>query len=828
LIGLAGNDTYVVDNAGDVVTEAAAQGTDLVQSSITYTLTAEVENLALTGTSAINATGNGVANALTGNTASNVLDGGAGADTLRGGAGNDTYIVDSASDVVTENASEGTDLVQSSVTLALAANVENLTLVGASAINATGNTLANVLVGNAAANVLNGGAGNDTMRGGAGDDTYVVDVATDVVTENASEGTDLVQSALTWTLGANLEKLTLTGTAALDGAGNALANVITGNAGNNVLNGAAGADTLVGGAGNDSYIVDNTGDVVTEGASAGTDAVSASVTYTLAANVENLTLTGTAAINGTGNAAANVLTGNAASNVLDGASGADTLVGGTGNDTYFVDNAGDVVTENTAAGTDLVNAAVTHTLAANVENLTLTGTAALNGTGNALNNVVTGNAGNNVLNGGAGTDTLIGGAGNDTYVVDVATDVTTEAAGGGIDTVQSGIGWTLGAEVENLTLTGTAAVNGTGNALANVLTGNAGDNTLNGAAGADTMSGGSGNDSYFVDNTGDVVTETAGAGTDAVNSAITFVTSANVEFLTLAGVAAIDGTGNAIDNWLAGNTAVNTLAGMDGNDALWGDLGDDVVDGNNGNDLLQGGGGNDRITDLAGNNLLDGGAGADTITGGSARSMIIGGAGADTITTGGGADVIGFNKGDGADVVNASTGTDDTLSLGGGLAYADLKLKKSGLDLVLDAGNGDQITFKNWYQTGVNNKSVLNLQVVAEVMAAYNPAGTDPLLNKKVVQFNFTGVVNAFDAALAANPTITSWSVANALAGNYVAGSDVAAIGGDFAYDFGHRKSLADIGATPAQGVLASASFGTTAQALQAASTLYSGTVRLH
>jgi Ca2+-binding RTX toxin-like protein len=828
MIGLAGNDTYVVDNAGDIVQEVAAQGIDFVQSSISYALGAEVENLALTGASAINATGNGLGNTLTGNSANNVLNGAAGTDTLRGGAGNDTYIVDAASDVVTENAGEGTDLVQSGVTLTLSANVENLTLVGASAINATGNTLANVLVGNTGANVLNGGSGNDAMRGGAGNDTYVVDAATDVVTENASEGTDLVQSAVTWALGANVENLTLTGSAANNGTGNAAANVITGNAGNNVLNGAAGADTLFGGAGNDSYVVDNVGDVVTEGASAGTDLVNAGVTCTLGANVENLTLTGTAAINGTGNALANVLTGNTANNVLDGGAGADSLIGGAGNDTYVVDNAGDVVTENAGAGTDLVNAAVTHTLAANVENLTLSGSAAINGTGNGLNNVVTGNAGNNVLDGGTGTDTLIGGAGNDTYLVDASTDVTTEAAGGGVDTVQSAISWTLANEVENLTLAGSTAVNGTGNALANALTGNAAHNTLNGAAGADTMSGGGGNDIYVVDNAGDVVTEAAGAGTDAINSAVTFVASANVEFLTLTGVAAINGTGNAIDNWLLGNTAVNTLTGMDGNDVLWGDLGDDAVDGSNGNDLLQGGGGNDRIADLAGTNLLDGGAGADTITGGTARSMIIGGAGDDTITTGGGADVIGFNKGDGADVVNASAGTDDTLSLGGGLSYADLNLRKSGLDLVLDARNGDQITFKNWYQTGVNNKSVLNLQVVADAMAAYNPAGTDPLLNKKVVQFSFTGIVNAFDAALAANPAITSWSVANALAGSYVSGSDVAAIGGDLAYDFGHRRSLADIGVTPAQGVLASASFGTTAQALQAASTLYSGTVRLH
>ena len=157
-----------------------------------------------------------------------------------------------------------------------------------------------------------------------------------------------------------------------------------------------------------------------------------------------------------------------------------------------------------------------------------------------------------------------------------------------------------------------------------------------------------------------------------------------------------------------------------------------------------------------------------------------------------------------------------------------MKLSKSGLDLVFDGGNGDQITFRNWYQTGVNNKSVLNLQVIADAMSGFNTAGTDPLLNKKIVTFNFAGLVGQFDAALAANPTLTSWNLTNALSTFYLAGGDSAAIGGDFAYDYGHRGVLTNIGAVPGQSVLASVGFGSTAQSLQAAATLYSGTVRLH
>ncbi|MFM6827393.1 MAG: Calx-beta domain-containing protein, partial [Dolichospermum sp.] len=155
--------------------------------------------------------------------------------------------------------------------------------------------------------------------------------------------------------------------------------------------------------------------------------------------------------------------------------------------------------------TDTLTAAVTTTLAANVENLTLTGTAAINGTGNAGNNVITGNSGNNTLNGGAGIDTLIGGLGNDIYIVDSTTDTIKEGANEGTDTIESSVTYTIAAlaNVENLTLTGTAAINGTGNVVNNVITGNSGNNTLTGNAGNDLLNGGAGAD-----------TLTGGAGSD--------------------------------------------------------------------------------------------------------------------------------------------------------------------------------------------------------------------------------------------------------------------------------------------------------------------------
>ncbi|WP_137909662.1 beta strand repeat-containing protein, partial [Dolichospermum planctonicum] len=571
LIGGLGNDIYVVDSATDTITENVNEGTDTIQSSVTYTIAAlaNVENLTLTGTAAINATGNAANNVITGNGANNSLNGGAGTDTLIGGLGNDIYVVDSATDTITENANAGTDTIQSSVTYTIAANVENLTLTGTAAINGTGNAGNNVITGNGANNSLNGGAGNDTLDGGAGTDTligglgndiYVVDSTTDTITELTSGGTDTVQSSVTYTIAANVENLTLTGTAAINGTGNAGNNVITGNSGNNTLDGGAGndtldggagTDTLIGGLGDDIYIVDIATDSITELANEGTDTIQSSFTYSIAArtNIENLTLTGTTAINGTGNASNNIIRGNSGDNTLnggagndtlDGGAGTDTLIGGLGNDTldggagidaliggtgddiYIVDSNTDIIAENADEGTDTIQSSVTSSIAnkTNFENLTLTGTAAINGTGNVANNLITGNSGNNTINGGAGNDTLdggagtdilIGGLGNDIYIVDSTTDTITENTIGGTDTIQSSVTYTItAANVENLTLTGTAAINGTGNAANNVITGNSANNTLNGDAGNDTLDGGAGtdiligglgNDIYIVDST---------------------------------------------------------------------------------------------------------------------------------------------------------------------------------------------------------------------------------------------------------------------------------------------------------------------------------------
>ena len=220
---------------------------------------------------------------------------------------------------------------------------------------------------------------------------------------------------------------------------------------------------MIGGGGNDLFIVDNTGDKAKDGLNQGIDSVRSSVSYTLLPNVENLTLTGTNTLNGTGNALANTITGNIAANVLTGAAGndliqglggndilnggagADTMVGGAGNDTYIVDNLGDCVFETTTAtsttnagGIDVVKASVSYTIGSFVEQLTLTGTNAINATGNALANKLLGNTAKNVLNGAAGNDTLNGNGGNDRLLGGAGND--TILGGAGADTLVGGAG----------------------------------------------------------------------------------------------------------------------------------------------------------------------------------------------------------------------------------------------------------------------------------------------------------------------------------------------------------------------------------------------------
>ncbi|PYF07169.1 Ca2+-binding RTX toxin-like protein [Rhodobacter viridis] len=535
------------------------------------------------------------------------LDGGAGNDSLAGGVGGDLLLGGADDDTIQGDAGndgldggDGRDLLSGGTgNDFLSAGADDDTLNGDAGID--------TLYGGTGDDLLSGGAGADSLTGDAGNDTYIVD-ATDTVSETNIHGldmggTDTVRAGVDYSLAAIdfVEVLVLTGTAAINGTGNAIANRITGTSGANVLDGAAGNDTLsggfgndtliggsgydslIGGGGNDLFMVDSGYDTVLELAAGGLDTISSSDNYALtmggATEVETLILTGTADLAGFGNALSNLILGNDGRNTLHGDLGDDTIDGGLGDDVVEGDTGNDSL---------------------------------LGGLGN---DTLAGGSGDDTLDGGAGGDLMIGAAGNDLYIVDDATDQVTEILGpmsgidpGGIDTVRASVSTTLNADgtqyVEALVLVGRAAINGTGNALANTITGNSaanfleggagndlitggtGADTLQGDAGADRMLGGAGNDLYFVGALSDRVFETTtqsssvdAGGVDTVVATISFslATSVGLSFvenLTLDGTAA-NATGNDLRNCLTGNDAANRLDGGLGADVLIGGAGAD-------------------------------------------------------------------------------------------------------------------------------------------------------------------------------------------------------------------------------------------------------------
>ncbi|MFI3189690.1 hypothetical protein BCS42_01060 [Crenothrix sp. D3] len=441
VVGATGNffSVFAVE-AGGVPSPALPLGFDIT-----------VDPLATAGDTTGNDTilgtaGNDKVNSLAGNDS---ITGAGGIDSLSGGLGDDTYVLAAGNTgtVITEALDEGKDTVESSMTYTLAANVENLNLKAVGLVG-TGNDLANKLTSTAGGNSLIGGAGNDTLisivgidslAGGAGDDSYTVSNAATIITEVTGQGWDVETAEIAdLTLASGVEVLILGGTVNA-GLGNSVNNFLLGNAVANNLDGKGGADVMAAYAGDDNYTVDNIGDVVVENANEGYDSVVSTVSYTLAANVEQLDFrtgpTGALAFEATGNTLDNFIGGNEFNNVLNGGTGIDIMVGEDGNDAYFVDNIADVVREalvgnagpNTSlnAGTaDLVySTAVSFDLntgdasiagGQGVENLVVWGTTGIAGIGNALNNIIYGQSLNNNLTGLDGADILVGGRGADT------------------------------------------------------------------------------------------------------------------------------------------------------------------------------------------------------------------------------------------------------------------------------------------------------------------------------------------------------------------------------------------------------------------------------
>ncbi|QNN64479.1 hypothetical protein H9L12_09130 [Sphingomonas rhizophila] len=414
----------------------------------------------------------------------------------------------------------------------------------------TGNEGANSLFGMEGADTLHAAGGDDFLSGGAGDDLIDGGSGTDTASYTGSVSgvtVSLAKAGAQVTGGAGTD--TLIGIENLIGSsygdaltGNSLANTLTGNAGDDTIDGGAGADLMVGGTGDDLYYVDNAGDVVSENAGGGIDEVRSTISFTLSANVENLRLSG-AATSGTGNALDNIIRGTDAANSLYGLDGADRLYGNGGDDTIE---------------------------------------------GGAGDDYLFGNLGNDTLNGGAGYDRMYGGVGDDTYIVNDADDYAYELAGEGNDRVVASVDHQLRSDVEDLTLTGTAAI-GEGNASANVivgtdlanklygydgndvLVGNGGDDYLLGGAGNDQLTGGAGydrnyggtgDDTYIVTDLTDYAYENAGEGYDTVIASLNHQLRANIEQLVLAtGTADLRGFGTDIDNSLVGNSGDNLLYG---------------------------------------------------------------------------------------------------------------------------------------------------------------------------------------------------------------------------------------------------------------------------
>ncbi|MDQ0462607.1 Ca2+-binding RTX toxin-like protein [Caulobacter ginsengisoli] len=456
----------------------------------------------------------------------------------------------------------------------------------AAPITQTGTSGADTLTGDAAADSLSGGDGNDTLNGmagadaltgGTGDDTYYVDNAGDTTVEAGGEGYDTVRSTIAWTLAGNVEALVLEGSADINGTGNADNNVITGNGGANTLDGGDGADTLNGGAGIDSLLGGNGVDLLYGG-----DGV-------------------------------DTLDGGANGDLLDGGIGADAMTGGSGDDTYYVDDLGDTAVEAGGQGTDVVHAALSWVLGANLETLILDGSANIDGTGNTGANTLMGNAGANTLNGadgddlvkgGDGNDSLIGGNGNDMLVggngtddLDGSGDNDILNGGVGDDTLYGGSGNDqLDGGADNDTLNGGIGADTlTGGAGTDILNGGDGNDVLDGGTGADAMAGGLGDDSFYVDDLGDTATENSGEGIDIVRTMVSFTLSANIENLILDGAADTSGIGNGLANTMTGNGGANTLDGLAGDDILKGLGGNDVIIGGTGADILVGGTGADTF-----------------------------------------------------------------------------------------------------------------------------------------------------------------------------------------------------------------------------------------
>ncbi len=730
--------------------------------------------------------GGGGNDLLYGSDGDDVINGGSGNDRMYGGKGNDTYYVDSMQDKTPEwmEDDEGLDTVVTTL-VSYGHDSEGTILTGLFAIEASGGSYdddGSFVHGNDNINILSGfglveihaGKGNDfigvqvsgssTVSGGDGVDVasfgeYGTTYADYSITTN-SEFYFVKNISRTSQPVARISKdvevlqfndgIYRNGVFSSGNVDTYSYDVIAGTSSDDIFNMSAWdgiSDQISGGLGNDTYIVDDTTiDIIIEGVNAGVDSVISRNTYTLQSNVENLSLIGSAAANATGNNLDNILAGNDYKNILTGLGG---------NDTYHVNNTSDVVVEAASAGIDHIKSSVTYTISANVENLTLVGTESINGTGNALDNIMIGNDLSNILNGGsgndvidglggddsliggAGTDQLSGGAGNDTYNISANSglDTITDTSGsekivfgsgisqtnttyarssndlvisvsgtqvarivghfagtGAVETLQFSNGTTVNLTTltfpingtsGNNTLTGTAAadtINGLagndmlyGAAGNDILNGGDGNDTLYGDAGSDTLRGEAGNDIYVFDGGQDKIYETSGtdilrlgasrtadalvfSDVGTVDTKMTFSsgnditiygqrgTNANLKVETVQFADGFSASLSGYKSWVWGSTAAQTTNGTTAANTILGRGGNDTINGLAGNDNLHGGSGNDTVKGGDGNDLVHGGIGNDMVYGDAGNDIIYGDDGLDNLYGGTGADTFMFLK----------------------------------------------------------------------------------------------------------------------------------------------------------------------------------------
>ncbi|MDO7834268.1 calcium-binding protein [Sphingobium sp. HBC34] len=678
LSGGDGHDLFLAAGSGAIID--GGQGNDTVDyrkaaAGVTVSLLAGTGGAGDSLANVENVTGSAFDDILTGDFGINRIDGGTGADTMTGGAGDDTYYVDDAGDVVIENDGEGYDNIFASASVDASGNfVDYIYLTGSANANVTGNGLNNIIRANAGDNVLNGGAGIDQLSYSIATSGVTISLAAAGPQATGGSGTDTVS---------NFENI----------EGSLYSDHLTGDAGNNVIDGWHGGDTMAGLGGDDIFLVDHVLDNVVEVPGQGYDTIYSAVSYSLEGrDVEMLVLSGSGALNATGNASANTLIGNDDANMLDGKGGADLLVGEGGDDAYVVDGAGTRVIETAGEGYDSVRTSVDLNLSGqSIEAVRMLGTARVLVGGNVDSRIV-GNDGVNLILAGAGDDRVFGGAGDDRIEGGAGRDYLD--GGAGVDSLSyehaaAGVVVSLGIDgAQNTRGAGVDAVTGfeniRGSAFADRLTGDDHGNVISGLDGADVMIGLLGDDVYYVDNAGDKVVEKVGGGYDTVFAVVDYRLVGNVEALTLTGRGNIDATGNGQDNVLTGNAGNNRLNGGAGADMMIGKGGDDIYHVASAGDVVveQAGEGHDlvissvaytlgdHVEDLrfvGGENLVGhGNALANDMRGNAGSNTLWGGAGHDVLTGGAGGDNFVFDTALGADNVDRITdfsATDDHISL---------------------------------------------------------------------------------------------------------------------------------------------------------------------